>query len=551
MILLAASILYLIATILGVWSASLLWRAWHSWRLQRRAARKEQAPTTVITPGRRRFGVAVALVALPSAGLAYSFGRVVHGGDSDSDTALATIVTRAAVAMLLFMAMGAAYVAVRFDPSNGRRRCGRCWYDMSATAGLKCPECGTEAPGERALFRTRRAPRLAAGVVVLLVMAWGASITPSVVRNGPVAAVPTTVMIVGLPWLPDHMLMGSEGTLVHRCGSGDLMGWQRWLLARRCRGLIEQSADIDRVWRAGEVLRRLKDSPFWTATMGPTGQQAFFREMEAEFLGTRTKTRVSIDALLEFLPEAIDPTALDAAESAVWAALNSVPPQHRSLGLYLVPRLGERSAVLVPEIALIAEDPSVLPRVAQMAHRALAAAADRNPAARDALLRGFGHADPEVRRVTVLSTFRLAQQDAAVRERVMDALADKEDAVAVTAAHVLLQTRQPACDWVPRLGPSLRARPWAFGEDLVLKLATACPCPEIVEAMRALLRHPDPDVQTAATKVVPALGDLAESLLPDLQRMLEQHEAGYPHDAAAEAIRLIEELKADRSGPVE
>jgi hypothetical protein len=546
-ILLAASILYLIATILGVWSASLLWRAWHSWRLQRRAARKEQAPSTVITPGRRRFGVAVALVALPSAGLAYSFGRVVHGGDSDSDTALATIVTRAAVAMLLFMAMGAAYVAVRFDPSNGRRRCGRCWYDMSATAGLKCPECGTEAPNERALFRTRRAPRLAAGVVVLLAMAYAASITSSVVRNGPVAAVPTTAMIVGLPWLPDWMVIGADGTLADRCWNKELTGWQRWLLSRRCRGVIEGSADIDSVGRAGELLNPFAGEPLWGVAMGPLGQHEFFQEMEAEILGTRTKTRVSIAFLTTFLPGEIDPTALEAAESAVRKALESPLPQHTILGLSVAPRLGARAETLVPVIEAIAEDPSVLSHVVQTAHWTLAAVAERNPAAREALLRGFDHPDPEVRRVAIWSTMRLAQQDSAVRARVMDALADKEDAVAVTAAHVLLQTRQPACDWVPRLGSLLRARPWVVGEN-ILQLASACPCSEIVEGVRVLLRFPDADVQTSATKVVPALGDLAESLLPDLKRMLEQHEMGYPHDAAAEAIRWIEELKAERGG---
>ena len=26
--------------------------------------------------------------------------------------------------------------------SRGRRRCGGCWYDMSATDDMRCPECG-------------------------------------------------------------------------------------------------------------------------------------------------------------------------------------------------------------------------------------------------------------------------------------------------------------------------------------------------------------------------------------------------------------------------
>ena len=30
------------------------------------------------------------------------------------------------------------------DRARGRRRCPRCWYDMSGATLLKCPECGRE-----------------------------------------------------------------------------------------------------------------------------------------------------------------------------------------------------------------------------------------------------------------------------------------------------------------------------------------------------------------------------------------------------------------------
>lgn len=37
-----------------------------------------------------------------------------------------------------------------------QRRCAKCWYDMSAVVGLKCPECGREAKRENGLHRSRR-----------------------------------------------------------------------------------------------------------------------------------------------------------------------------------------------------------------------------------------------------------------------------------------------------------------------------------------------------------------------------------------------------------
>ena len=37
-----------------------------------------------------------------------------------------------------------------------RRRCPRCWYDLTHTEGLRCNECGHEVRRERQLFRARR-----------------------------------------------------------------------------------------------------------------------------------------------------------------------------------------------------------------------------------------------------------------------------------------------------------------------------------------------------------------------------------------------------------
>src|SRR5690242_10397938 len=116
MFLFCASILYLIAAILGLWSASLLWRAWHSWRLQRRGKRGLTRSLRVISAGRRRFGVGVALVALPLAGVAFALGGVVRKGGVESMPDVTQVAFQGIAAALVFLAIGAVYVAWRFDP---------------------------------------------------------------------------------------------------------------------------------------------------------------------------------------------------------------------------------------------------------------------------------------------------------------------------------------------------------------------------------------------------------------------------------------------------
>lgn len=81
------------------------------------------------------------------------------------------------------------------DRSRGRKRCAKCWYDMSATAGLKCPECGREARGERGLLRTRRRWWWAVVGVGLLVGAWPVFKAPEIAKRGVGVLVPDVVLV--------------------------------------------------------------------------------------------------------------------------------------------------------------------------------------------------------------------------------------------------------------------------------------------------------------------------------------------------------------------
>lgn len=90
-----------------------------------------------------------------------------------------------------------------WDRSRGRKRCPRCWYDMSGSAGLVCPECGRDARRTNRMYKTRRRRRWAVVAVVLLVGAYGTHLGAVVRRDGWWAASPRWMVIVAWPHLDD------------------------------------------------------------------------------------------------------------------------------------------------------------------------------------------------------------------------------------------------------------------------------------------------------------------------------------------------------------
>lgn len=89
------------------------------------------------------------------------------------------------------------------DRARGRRRCRRCWYDLTGLGEVPvtCPECGKGHARARQLGRTRRRWRRAAFGAVVLVASYGVWTTPRVIERGWYGAVPTTGLILVLPWL--------------------------------------------------------------------------------------------------------------------------------------------------------------------------------------------------------------------------------------------------------------------------------------------------------------------------------------------------------------
>jgi hypothetical protein len=81
------------------------------------------------------------------------------------------------------------------DRARGRRRCPKCWYDMTGVPGLKCSECGAAARSDGALRRTRRRWGLAALAMLGCGLALSAAMTPRVRRDGIWKSLPTTVLL--------------------------------------------------------------------------------------------------------------------------------------------------------------------------------------------------------------------------------------------------------------------------------------------------------------------------------------------------------------------
>src|ERR1043165_8220491 len=85
------------------------------------------------------------------------------------------------------------------DRSRGRRRCPKCWYDMSGlaespTGGWVCPECGPAIARERRMRKTRRRWRGALTGLALGALGIGAPAREQVLRDGWLSFVPTRVL---------------------------------------------------------------------------------------------------------------------------------------------------------------------------------------------------------------------------------------------------------------------------------------------------------------------------------------------------------------------
>jgi hypothetical protein len=124
------------------------------------------------------------------------------------------------------------FLALFRDRSRGRRRCPKCWYDMSRVPGLKCPECGKAAKSENWLHVARRRWRCAVCGAALAVGLPGALVIRTAARDGWWTVTPASILVFF--FTPHGMTPSKAGGVrytpmyetCYRAGHGGLWGWQ-------------------------------------------------------------------------------------------------------------------------------------------------------------------------------------------------------------------------------------------------------------------------------------------------------------------------------------
>jgi hypothetical protein len=236
----AAVILGVISFVLCVWGASLIVRALTERAeviVARRRAGKAGTPALVFgrvaSAKHARAAIGLGLVSLVL-GIAAAYGAVaINSMVSSGDVEVSpwTMCLLGLVALSIACAMTGWW----FDPPRGRRRCPTCWYDLAATPGMTCPECGHTAAEESRLFRIRRKPALIWLAALLLLVA---SSLPGVRRvvngKGIGGLIPTTLLIAGFTWLPEELIATPQNTGILQTRLNDDNGWpwqREWLQA--------------------------------------------------------------------------------------------------------------------------------------------------------------------------------------------------------------------------------------------------------------------------------------------------------------------------------
>lgn len=163
----------------------------------------------------------------------------------------------------VFAAAGAAMLVAGLfrDRSRGRRRCPKCWYDMAALPGLRCPECGGEAAEERRLLRTRRHARPVVLGLLLLIAAWVSPRLPRAVRD-PWSILPMPVLLLMLRIHDDDAeSVYSRASGLAKPGDG-LTTWEKLLLARACARKLRERVGV----LEADVTSRFRVNSFGSAT---------------------------------------------------------------------------------------------------------------------------------------------------------------------------------------------------------------------------------------------------------------------------------------------
>lgn len=258
---------------------------------------------------RRRLTVLAALLAIEAVTLPSMMDRGWGVLWAEPGTLLARVCLLGTVAMLWWSRVG--------DPSMGRRRCPSCWYNMSATPGLVCAECGGDARDEANLYRSRPSRRAAA--LALLPLAAAAGVSLASLARDPVwpSRLPDCALIAISPLARPGTVLGAE--VAGR--SPGFAAFESAIQRGVSRGVIRWSGDEERILLHVEVLdafQRVDHRAVARLIALTSSSAASVRERAAELLGTSPSAdSVAQAALLQLM---LDPNTA-VREAAVRALM--------------------------------------------------------------------------------------------------------------------------------------------------------------------------------------------------------------------------------------
>ena len=106
-------------------------------------------------------------------------------------------------AVLGLLGLWLLYCSLLRDRSKGRRRCPKCWYNMSGTDSMTCSECGRTTKRDKKLYKTRRRWRWALLALLVYLAATGSALTPKVKRDEWWSLVSNRTLVWGLVFSGD------------------------------------------------------------------------------------------------------------------------------------------------------------------------------------------------------------------------------------------------------------------------------------------------------------------------------------------------------------
>ncbi len=176
------------------------------------------------------------------------------------------------------------------DRARGRRRCPKCWYDMSYSSGTLCAECGYAATEEAQLCRTRRRP-LWGILAVTVCLALSVLINERLRQNGWISMTSDRMLVLALPWSgqPPNPVADQ---LIYRARRGTLSTRHQQQILRRAVVGDRWASPVDDNWRQ-------KYAPFIDDWRFRTGGGFNVRM-------NRANTLDAIDEMLLQLPPLID-----------------------------------------------------------------------------------------------------------------------------------------------------------------------------------------------------------------------------------------------------